>query len=81
MSRTFLIKPEDCLSTHMGYVYGSYWDGDDIVCGHCGYRIKSPPPSGAHYVIDKKFLCFETKGHWEDKWPDFILGERGEKYE
>ena len=55
-----------CNSTHgaSGYAAGSYWDGFDIVCGHCGTRIVNPRPTG---------------GGPNDtpRWPDFILGERG----
>ncbi len=45
---SFPIEPNECLSTHggAGYAPGSYKDGDDIICGACGARIKNPPPTG-----------------------------------
>jgi hypothetical protein len=37
-----------CYSTHggSGYTLGSYMDGEDVICGECGFRIKNPPPTG-----------------------------------
>uniref|UniRef100_A0A6M3JL44 Uncharacterized protein n=1 Tax=viral metagenome TaxID=1070528 RepID=A0A6M3JL44_9ZZZZ len=51
---TYLVNPstqissQDCMSTHgaVGYANGSYFDGDDIICGVCGTRIRDPRPTG-----------------------------------
>ena len=69
-----------CTSTHggAGYAYGSYWDGYDIICGGCGYRIKNPAPTGGRWVAEKGFWNrLFGRGHDEYTWPDFIKGERG----
>jgi len=70
-----------CLSTHggAGYATGSYWDGDDIICGACGERIKNPTPTGGTWVYEKGLLGWLFgKGHWEPKWPSWI-GRKQEK--
>jgi hypothetical protein len=73
----------ECLSTHgaAGYCAGSYWDGFDIICGGCGYRIKNPPPSGSRTIYKKGLLGLFNKGHEISTWPEFILGKRGIPYE
>ncbi len=40
------------MSTHggAGYVDGSYWKGDKIVCGACGVEISDPYPNGGQLV-------------------------------
>lgn len=44
-----------CPSTHggSGYASGTYWDGDQLVCGICGEIIESPIPTGTRFVPDK----------------------------
>ena len=68
-----------CISTHgaAGYANGSYWDGFDIICGLCGYRIKNPYPTGSRIIYKKGLLGLFDKGHEIPTWPDFILGQRG----
>ena len=58
-----------CTHGGSGYAAGSYWDGDDIICGACGDRIKNPRPTGSRTV-------------WV--WDDGILGKlhlKGHKVE
>jgi hypothetical protein len=81
------LKPEECLSTHMaGFMYGSYWDGYDIICGACGSRIKNPFPTGGRLVYYKfwenplKWFKGEVKD-FIPHWPSHLLGIRGEKYD
>jgi hypothetical protein len=40
MRKKFVVKPEQCLSTHGGggYAYGSFYQNGKIVCGICGYK-------------------------------------------
>lgn len=62
-----------CQSSHgcAGYAAGYYWDGDVIVCGFCGYcgvRIKNPPT-----------FSLDAKG--QPKWPGFIRGTKGVRYD
>jgi len=74
-----------CPSTHGGggYAVGSYWDGDVIVCGICGYRIENPPPTGGHYVYDNATfwpnplrwlhdVVFGGRMREVPHWPSFI---------
>ena len=73
--------PNKCVSTHgaAGYAQGSYWDGDDIICGWCGERIKNPPPTGGSVVPLPGFwnrLFGRTKE--VPKWPDWILPHKPE---
>ena len=61
----------ECLSTHggSGYAPGSYWDGDDIICGACGQRIKNPPPTGGRFIPDKGLKGWLlNRGHMEPTW-------------
>ena len=70
------IKPEDCPSTHggAGYSFGSYWEGEDIVCGLCGTRIHNPVPTG--YMVIKlslfRRIFFKEKEKTKPTYPDFI---------
>ena len=72
-----------CPSSHGGggYAIGSYWDGDDIICGCCGYRIANPPPTGGRWIRANGFWQGQIlgKGHWEPKWPDWLGGQKGVK--
>lgn len=73
-----------CNSTHggAGYAYGSYWDGDVIVCGSCGYRIENPSPTGGKWVREKGWRGWLlNRGHWEPTWPDWLGGARGRPYD
>lgn len=81
-----VITPYKCLSTHgpSGYAMGSYWDGDDIICGQCGARITNPLPTGgtSEWVWDEGLLGrLHLKGHYIERptWPSFIMGSRGQK--
>ena len=71
-----------CLSTHGGggYADGSYWDGDAIVCGWCGYRIENPAPTGGRFVRAEGFIDrLLGRGEWVDTYPDFILSRKPKK--
>ena len=74
----------ECWSTHggSGYVKGSHWDGDDIICGHCGFRITNPNPTGGRWVHEKGWRGWLlNRGHSEPTWPNFILGQRGKPWD
>jgi hypothetical protein len=67
----------------MGYVEGSYWDKNDVICGFCGYRIKDPPPTGYQTFYKKKkgilgWIGLNEVSHQEPTWPKHIGGRRGE---
>jgi len=69
MNNTFVVKPEDCPSTHggSGYASGSLRDGNDIICGLCGYRITNALPRGYNevWVWDDSLLGkLHIKGHY-----------------
>ena len=65
--KNFLLPPSECLSTHggAGYASGSYFDGDDIICGWCGTRIKNPEPTGGGNGI-VRYGELEKKGEYYD---------------
>jgi hypothetical protein len=64
-----ILSTKPCPSTHGldGYALGSYWDGDDIICGYCGTRIKNP-------------IAFGRDAHGQIKFPDWISGQKGVRY-
>lgn len=63
-----------------GYDLGDYWDGYDIV-RVCGCRVVNPLPNGRKWVEAPGFFNrLFHRGHWEDRYPDFILGKRGEPW-
>jgi hypothetical protein len=66
-----------CVSTHggAGYADGSYWDGFDIICGGCGYRIQNPAPIGG---MMEHFGFLGRQKRFIPTWPEWILGKRGE---
>ena len=71
-----------CPSTHggSGYADGSYWDGDAIVCGICGYRIENPAPTGGRFVRAEGFIDrLLGRGEWVDTYPDFVLSRKPKK--
>jgi hypothetical protein len=73
----------NCNSTHggAGYASGSYWDGEDIICGECGYRITNPRPTGGRIIYKKGIRGWWGQiDHVEPRWPSFILGKRGKKF-
>lgn len=68
-----------CLSTHggSGYAAGSYWDGDVVVCGICGYRIEKPRPTGGRWVPATGFIDrLRGRGEWIGVYPDFIKPQK-----
>jgi len=78
---------KQCLSTHggAGYMSGSYWDGDAIVCICCGMRIENPAPT-SYQCIQYRFRENPIKwlrGTVKEEiplWPDWILGKRGKPW-
>ena len=67
-------------------MYGSYWDGDAIVCRGCGTRIEDPRPTGYQIQYARPSLLVKLL-NWPRKevdrtptWPDWILGKQGEPY-
>jgi len=69
-----MIDPKDCLSTHggSGYAPGSYWDGDDIICGICGHRIENPAPTGGRMVKAKGLFGILKRKEEVPTWPSWI---------
>ena len=70
-----MITAKNCPSTHgaAGYVLGSYWKGDKIVCGFCETEIENPPPSGSRTVYGP-WWKFGAGAVTVPMWPDFIKG-------
>lgn len=73
-----------CLLIHDGAGYSAldYWDGYDIVCGFCGYRVINPNPTIAIYRaarlsdgVWKWLIGVRVFDHYG--WPEYILGCRG----
>lgn len=65
-----------CNSSHggAGYADGSYWNGDAIICGICGYRIENPPATGSRFVQDEGFWGrFWNRGYEVPTW-DGVIG-------
>ncbi len=86
--KRFPIKQEDCISTHggSGYSYGDYWDGYDIICGFCGFRITNPP---CHSWNDRPLPFLQAFKNWikgkptfirEEVWEPWLLGRRGKSF-
>jgi len=78
---------KQCFSTHggAGYATNSHWDGNDIICGSCGFRIQNPHPTGSRSIYVREngilgWLGFQKFSHEEPTFPPFILGSRGRKW-
>ena len=69
-----------CASTHggSGYAIDSYWDGDAIICGFCGFRIENPAPTGGRWVDAPGFINkLFGRGEWVyDVYPSFVLSRK-----
>ena len=62
------------LSAHggSGYAPQSYWEGDAIVCGACGWRIENPQPTGGRWYDAPGIMGWLGKGYWAPTWPRWI---------